>query len=82
MNKFIGKIKSKKDALNQKMIGSFLKAKSTVTETKGEMYIDTIIKIIIAVVVGALILAGVYYLIDKVAFPALEDEIKGFFSFS
>lgn len=42
----------------------FVKAQNALARKTGESYVDTIVKIIICVVVGALVLAGVYALAD------------------
>lgn len=40
----------------------FVKAQNALARKNGESYVDTIVKIIIAVVVGALVLGGIYAL--------------------
>ena len=59
MKKFFKKLQDKANSLA-------IKAKCAVESTKGEGYIDTGVKIIIGVVVGAVILAGLYALFDNV----------------
>lgn len=48
----------------------------------GEGYIDTAVKILIAVVLGALLLAGLYALFGDVVMPTLEEKIKGMFNYA
>ncbi len=48
---------------------------------RGEGFVDTGVKIIIAVVVGAVILAGLYALFDGVIIPTLEDRIDDMFNY-
>ena len=57
MKNFINKIKNKVNALA-------IRAKSTIENVKAEGYVDTGVKIIIAVVVGAVILGGLYALFN------------------
>ena len=45
-------------------------------------YVDTGVKIIIAVVVGAVILGGLYALFDTVILPTLETRIDGMFDYA
>ena len=49
---------------------------------KKSYYIDTGVKIIIGVVVGAVILGGLYALFDGVILPTLETRIDGMFDFA
>ena len=75
MKKFISKI-------NEKATAVAIKAQTTLDNVKGEGYIDTGVKIIIGVVVGAVILGGLYALFDGVILPTLETEIEGMFDFA
>ena len=45
------------------------------TRRSGEGYIDTAVKILIAVVLGALLLAGLYALFGDVVMPTLNERI-------
>ena len=75
MKKFINKI-------NEKATAVVIKAQTTLDNVKGEGYIDTGVKIIIGVVVGAVILGGLYALFGDVILPTLETEIEGMFDFA
>ncbi len=48
----------------------------------GEGYIDTAIKILIAVVLGALLLAGLYALFGETVLPTLTQRIKEMFNYA
>ena len=50
--------------------------------TRGEGYIDTAVKILIAVVLGALLLAGLYALFGDVVMPTLVKRIKEMFNYA
>lgn len=52
-----------------------MKTINILKSTRGEGHIDTGIKIIIAVVIGALILGGLYALFATVILPNLSDEV-------
>ena len=58
-----------------------IKAKSVIDNTAAEGYVDTGVKIIIGVVVGAVILGGMYALFDDVILPTLETKIEGMFNY-
>ena len=50
-------------------------AKTAVASTSGEGYIDTGVKIIIGVVIGGVILAGLYALFNTTIIPTLTTKI-------
>ena len=59
-----------------------IRSKAALENAKGEGYIDTGVKIIISVVVGAVILGGLYALFDNVILPTLETRIDGMFDYA
>ena len=75
MKKFFNKVQSKANELA-------IRAKSTLDNARAEGYIDTGVKIIIGVVVGAVILGGLYALFDNVILPTLETRINGMFNYA
>ena len=75
MKKLINKINSK---VNQLAI----RTKTALASKSGEGYIDTAVKIIIGVVVGGVILVGLYALFDNVVLLTLETKIQGMFNYT
>ena len=75
MKKFFNKVQTKANELA-------IRAKSTLDNAKAEGYVDTGVKIIIGVVVGAVILGGLYALFDGVILPTLETRIDGMFDYA
>ena len=75
MKKFFDNIKNKANSLA-------VSAKTTLANAKAEGYIDTGVKIIIGVVVGAVILGGLYALFNGVIIPRLNTEIQGMFNYA
>ena len=75
MKKFFNKAQNKANEMA-------IKAKITLDNAKAEGYIDTGVKIIIGVVVGAVILGGLYALFDGVVLPTLETRIDGMFDYA
>lgn len=75
MKKFFNSIKNK-------LGKAFATVKATVESTTGEGYIDTGVKIIIGVVVGAVILGGLYALFNTVIIPRLNTEILEMFNYA
>lgn len=70
---------------------NYIKEKATMLHTKtiavlrnkrGEGYIDTAIVILIAVVLGALLLAGLYALFGDVVLPELTRRIQEMFNYA
>ncbi|MEE0969950.1 MAG: DUF6133 family protein, partial [Clostridia bacterium] len=50
--------------------------------TSGEGYIDTGVKIIIGVVIGGVILAGLYALFNTTIIPTLTSKIAQMFNYA
>lgn len=75
MKKFFNKISNKANELA-------IDVKCAMECKKAEGYIDVGVKIIIAVVVGAVILGGLYALFDNVILPRLNTEIEEMFDYA
>ena len=72
MKKFFNKVQTKATELA-------IRAKSTLDNAKAEGYIDTGVKIIIGVVVGAVILGGLYFIFNDMILPGLAERIQDMF---
>lgn len=59
-----------------------LQAKHKFTENTGEGYVDTAIKILLAVVLGALLLAGLYALFNDTVLPTLVKRVQEMFNYA
>ena len=75
MKKFFNKMQAK--ATNK-----YIAAKSALQSRSGEGYIDTGVKIIIGVVIGGVILAGLYTLFKNTIMTNLSTEIGEMFNYS
>ena len=75
MKKLINSIKNK---FNKAVIS----AKTTIESTSGEGYIDTGVKIIIGVVIGGVILTGLYALFNTTIIPTLTAKIQSMFNYA
>ena len=75
MKNFMSTIQAKANSLA-------IRAKTTIENVKAEGYVDTGVKIIIAVVVGAVILGGLYALFNGVILPRLNTEIGEMFNYT
>ena len=56
--------------------------KLAISNNRGEGYIDTAVKILISVVLGALLLAGLYMLFGDVVMPTLNERITDMFNYA
>lgn len=70
----------KKAAQNVKAVA--VRAGMLMKDTMGENYVDTAVKILIAVVLGALLLAGLYALFGDVVMPTLTQRIQDMFNYA
>ncbi|MBU8711130.1 hypothetical protein KM924_01315 [Brevibacillus parabrevis] len=62
-------------------IQRILLAKSVITDRRGEGFVDTAVKILMAVVIGALVLAGLYLLFSDTILPTLTERIRNMFNY-
>ena len=70
----------KEAAQNVKAVA--VRAGMLMKDTKGENYVDTAVKILIAVVLGALLLAGLYAFFGDVVMPTLTQRIQDMFNYA
>ena len=75
MKKLINSIKNKFNS-------AVISARTAIESTSGEGYIDTGVKIIIGVVIGGVILAGLYALFNTTIIPTLTSKIAQMFNYA
>ena len=75
MKKFFNNIKNKANA-------AVISAKSAIANKKAEGYVDSGVKILIAVVIGALLLAGLYALFNSTIMPTVTTKVQNLFNYS
>ena len=68
--------------IKNKVNSAILSVKCAVANKKAEGYVDSGVKILIAVVIGALLLAGLYALFNTTIMPTVTAKITELFSFS
>lgn len=68
--------------LKNKLTKKAIEAKSIMESVRGEGYVDSGVKIIIAVVVGGVLLAGLYALFNTTIIPTLTTKITAMFNYS
>lgn len=54
---------------------------NVLVNTSGEGFVDTAVKILISIVIGALLLAGLYTLFGDTILPTLTDRINEMFNY-
>ena len=75
MKKFFTNIRSKVETLTTRAVVA-------VSNAKAEGYVDSGVKILIAVVIGALLLAGLYALFNDTIMPTVTERIEELFDFA
>ena len=75
MKKIFNTIKNKANA-------AVISAKTAIASKKAEGYVDSGVKILIAVVIGALLLAGLYALFNSTIMPTVSTKIQQLFNYS
>ena len=58
-----------------------VRAKTAIENVRAEGYVDSGVKILIAVVIGALLLAGLYTLFNSTIMPTVTQKIQELFNF-
>lgn len=74
MKKFFNKISAKCNSLA-------IRAKCAIDNVRAEGYVDSGVKILIAVVIGALLLAGLYTLFNTTIMPTVTQKIQALFNY-
>lgn len=85
MKKFLNTVKRGlssmvKRAKNEMTI-LYLSSRGLLCSQRGEGFVDTAIKILISVVIGALVLAGLYALFGETVLPTLKQRITDMFNY-
>ncbi|QRN85630.1 hypothetical protein JR334_11890 [Clostridia bacterium] len=64
------------------MVKVMVKGRAILAGNSGEGMVDSAVKILISIVIGALLLAGLYALFGDVILPTLRQRIQDMFNFS
>jgi len=75
MKKFFNNLKNKATEF-------VVRAKTTIENKKAEGYVDSGVKILIAVVIGALLLAGLYALFNTTIMPTVTRKVQDLFNYN
>ena len=74
MKKLVTRIKNQ-------LTSKLLAAQNLLRSQRGEGFVDTAIKILMAVVIGALVLGGLYALFGETVLPTLKQRIQDMFNY-
>ena len=75
MKKIINTIQNKLSAIATR-------TRTALANNRGEGYVDTGVKILITVVIGALLLAGLYTLFNTTIMPTVTTKVTELFSYN
>lgn len=64
------------------MVKAMVKGRVILAGNSGEGMVDSAVKILISIVIGALLLAGLYALFGDVILPTLQERIEEMFNFA
>ena len=76
------KIKETADNVVEKINAAVITAKVAIENPVAEGYVDSGVKILIAVVLGALLLAGLYALFNNTIMPTVTQRVQGLFNYN
>ena len=74
MKKLINSIRNKVNSVA-------VRTKCAIDKARAEGYVDSGVKILIAVVIGALLLAGLYALFNDTIMPTVTQKVKDLFNY-
>ena len=68
-------------SIKKKAAMTYTKTAAVLKDTRGEGFVDNAIAILIAVVIGALLLAGLYALFGETILPTIKQRIVEMFNY-
>ncbi len=78
----VNKIKETAENVVEKINAAVITAKVAIENPVAEGYVDSGVKILIAVVLGALLLAGLYALFNNTIMPTVTERVQGLFNYN
>ena len=67
--------------IKNKVNGAVISVKTAIANKRAEGYVDSGVKILIAVVIGALLLAGLYTLFNSTIMPTVTQKVTDLFNY-
>lgn len=81
IKKFIKKASAVVSKIFSKVTSVFCNSREVIAGVKAEGYVDSGVKILIAVVIGALLLSGLYTLFNSTIMPTVTQRIQELFNY-
>lgn len=81
INGAVNFVKAKFYSLSAKIRIITAQARVVLAENRAENFVDSGVKILIAVVIGALLLGGLYALFGDTIMPTVTDKVEDMFNF-
>ncbi len=75
------KINAARETVKTAAIKLVIRSNAMLAATRGENFVDSGIKILIAVVIGALLLGGLYALFGDTIMPTVTEKVNDMFDF-
>ncbi len=75
-------LKKMRDRIRNRLASFLIRTRLAVCNNRGDGFVGEGLKILISVVIGALLLAGLYALFNGKILPALSTKIDGLFNYS
>ena len=69
------------NSIRNKVNSVAVRTKCAIDNARAEGYVDSGVKILIAVVIGALLLAGLYALFNDTIMPTVTQKVKDLFNY-
>lgn len=70
------------DSAKKKAALFYVKSVAVLKDNRGEGFVDSAIAILISVVIGALLLGGLYALFGETVLPTLVERVQDMFNYS
>ena len=70
------------NSISNKINSIAVSAKTAIANTRAEGYVDSGVKILIAVLIGVLLLSGLYALFNTTIMPTVTSKIQGLFNYA
>lgn len=81
VNSIVTKVNDMITRVTVKATVMLLKPRAILCSQRGEGFVDTAIKILMAVVIGTLLLGGLYALFGETVLPTLKQRIQDMFNY-
>ena len=75
-------MKNMMNKISKKVNELIVRTRCTLVNSRAEGFVDSGVKILIAVVIGALLLGGLYLLFNDTILPTLTNKIKELFNYA